>query len=198
MKQALDRGLAQLHHDLPALLAIVLSVAPDGVIAWSWSRDHEPGRALGYAALHRAATLCVDGPGEGQRLRRLLLMSDTTWITSRPLRDVDEEAGESGRRAYFVVTTAFRGDTQSGRAVVHAARVRDRIREVIDAQAQPQRLELRDALVELIVTDHEPLALLREVAFEAQLEPARLTCLEGLNLEEQRRLAACLQRRHRH
>lgn len=196
MKQTLDRAVAQVHQDLPTLLAVVLSVAPDGVIAWSWSRDLEPGRAVGYAALHRAATSCVDGPGVGQRLRRLLLMSDTTWVTSRPLRDSDED-GESGQRAYLVITTAFDGDIQRGLAVVHAARVRDRVRTCVDAQAQPKCVALRDALVELVLNDDQPLGLIRELASETQVDPAHLTCLDELDLEQQRRLAACIQRRQR-
>jgi hypothetical protein len=194
MKRALDDAFVEVADQLPTLLAVVLSVAPDGVIAWAWSRDHQPKRALAFAALQRTATLCLDGLEDGGQLERLLLTSDKTWIASRPLRD-REPGGERLDRAHLVLTTAFSGELQTGMSVVHGARVRARVRDIVDAHARVECLELRDRLVELLQTDAGGLDAMRELCDELGLEPAALARLAELEREPRRQLAVWLARR---
>lgn len=197
MKRALDDALAQLSEELPTLLAVVLSVAPDGVIAWAWSRNDEPEQALGFAALHRATTLCLEGLDEGEQLQRLLLTSTTTWVTSRPLLD-PSEPGQRRRREHLVLTTAFHGQLPAGMAVVHSARVRKRLSAIIDCLEHPEIVELREALIELVMSATDPLARVAALVHDAELDASMLAHLDQLGPEQRERLAASLGRQHRH
>ena len=195
MRQALDDAFADIAEEHPALLAVVLSIDPDATISWAWSSDHEPRRALGFAALHRAATMCLDGLEGEQRLHRLLLSSNASWIASRPLRSPEENGGSQLAGPHYVVTTAFCGDIQPGMAVVKTARLRDSIKQIVDAHAEPQCMELRDGLVELIAGEGDPLACLTELSKETEIGLAELTRLDQLSAPSRQALLAWLRPR---
>ena len=191
MRQALDDAFEQVAQELPTLLAMVLSIDPDATITWAWSSDHEPRRALGFAALHRAATMCLDGLDGQQQLQRLLLTSNLSWITSQPLHSPNDRLARAGR-PHFVVTTAFCGDIRAGAAVVQTARLRDRIKAIVDAHAEPRLVVLRDGLVELLTVHDDPLACLASLSEDTGIEVTDLGRLDRLSPQHQLSLTAWL------
>ncbi len=184
MRKALDDAFADISDELPTLLAMVLSIGPDATITWAWSCDHEPRRALGFAALHRAATMCLDGLDGEQPLQRLLLTSRASWISSQPLR-IPEDDSTQRRGPHFVVTAAFCGEIQAGMAVVQSARLRERIKAIVDIHREPDCVELRDALVELLSCEPAPVSCLAELSEDTGVAPAELGRLDLLNRQRQ-------------
>lgn len=176
MKRALDHALAELLPTVKGLRAVIVSASPDGVIAWCWSRDGKPDIALGFAALERAASRCIDDLGASQAGRSLLLTAKDAWVAAWPLY---EPTGED-TQPRLAVTTVFEGELQSGMVMVYGTRIRQHLREALDANADAGLDELRVALVERIVASQDPLTALAEASAAAQLEPLALTRLAQL------------------
>ena len=187
MKRTLDRALAEIQGSIRGLHAVVLSVAPDGLIAWCWSVDDKPEIALGFAALDRAATICLEGLGASQSSRNLLLTAADAWVAAWPL--YDDGVGEGGRER-LVITTVFRGGLQSGMVMVYGSRIRMHVRAALDEARAPRLQGLRARIAERLATTTRAGATLQSIADTAHLELRRLERLEDLSTDELRRLAA--------
>jgi len=190
VKRALDAAFEEVSAQLPRLHTVVLSVAPDGVVAWAWSRARRPEQGLGFAALQRAVTSCIDALDGDGRLERLLLTSDKSWVMSRPLRDDETRSGKS----HLVLTTAFSGELPAGMAMVQAARIRAQVRDIVDLHAQTELRSLRDELLERVRGDERGPGYLRSLCSELDLEPSALARFDQLDDEQRQRLAAWLER----
>lgn len=185
MRQTLDHAVQTTLAPLSGLRAVVLSVAPDGLIAWCWSRDNKPEIALGFAALDRAATLCLQGLGASQRSRSLLLSAEDVWVTSWPLYDSDDVA--PGRER-LVLTIVFGGNLRSGMVMVYATRVRAHMRAALDAARSQRCVRLRARLVDLVLNAPDASVALQDLARAAELELEQLGRLDQLDEAAQRRL----------
>lgn len=192
MKATLDRALAPLIGPISELRAVVLSIAPDGLLAWCWSRDDKPEVALNFAALDRAATTCLEDLGASQRGRSLLLTAEDTWVASWPLF---ESATEHEARPRLVITTMFSGQLQSGMVMLHGTRIRMQLRAVLTEARRPALIRLRQSIGEQLLASDDPVAALDELATEAGLELRRLTRLERLGDHELQKLEVALRRR---
>ena len=153
MKATLDRALAPLVGPIPELRAVVLSVAPDGLLAWCWSRDDKPEVALNFAALERAATTCLEDLGASQVGRSLLLTAKDSWVASWPLFDspTDLEA-----RPRLVITTVFSGELQSGMVMLHGTRIRMQLRAVLTEARKPALAQLRRSIGDRLLASDDP------------------------------------------
>ena len=169
---------------------MVLSVAPDGLIAWCWSRDDKPEIALGFAALERAATVCLQDLGASRGSRSLLLTAQDAWVASWPLSE-DEDEDEAGLgRGRLAVTTVFGGQLQSGMVMVYGTRIRVALQAAIE-EARGARIEgLRARIVDRLMTAPDVGEMMRSIADAACIELRRLERLEDLSSDELRRLAA--------
>jgi hypothetical protein len=194
MKQILNRALREILGPLTGLRAVVLSVAPDGLIAWSWSRDDRHEIALGFAALDRAATVCLEGLGASQRSRSLLLTAQDAWVASWPLYEIPEGEPNSERER-LVITTVFSGELQSGMVMVYGARVRLHIRAALDAAREPELARLRMQLVDHIHGSEDPAKALHDLARAAAIDLRRLDRLDQLSQAEARHLSELTQSR---
>ncbi len=105
MRTILDRSLEEFLGQLPGMRAVVLSVAPDGLLAWCWSRDSKPDIALGFAALDRAATACLENLGASQSSRSLLLTAEDAWVGVWPLDEDPEPGGPHRPRLVITIVT---------------------------------------------------------------------------------------------
>lgn len=188
VKKTLDRALASISGPLVGLRAVVLSAAPDGILAWSWSSDERHEAALGFVALDRAATICLEGLGASQSSRCLLLSAEDTWVASWPLFDASADVGRGRER--LVITTVFSGALQSGMVMVYGSRVRMQIRAALAVARTSELIELRSSLARALVAAAAPELALRELCAAADVELSRLQRLEDLSSEERRRLIA--------
>jgi hypothetical protein len=189
MKRTLDRALSEISGPMVGLRAVVLSAAPDGLIAWSWSRDdrHEP--ALGFAALDRAATMCLESLGASQRGRSLLLTAEDTWVGAWPLYDLD--GGEHGRER-LVITVVFSGALQAGLVMVYGSRIRMHLRVALDEAASAECVNLRAALIERVLMRHDAAFALGRIAEATGVELRRIARPELLSPDERRRLLSTI------
>lgn len=185
MKGTLDRALAEISAPMDGLRAVVLSAAPDGMIAWSWSCDDKHEAALGFAALDRAATLCLETLGAAQRGRSLLLCAEDTWVVAWPLHDLDthEPAGER-----LVITVVFAGALQTGLVMVYGARIRMQIRTTLDKVRDAEQDHYRKSLVERLLVREDAPSMLSQIATAAGIELRRIGRPELLNADERRRI----------
>jgi hypothetical protein len=190
MKCTLDDSIVRSLGSLNGLRAVVLSVAPDGLIAWCWSREHKPEIALGFAALDRAATICLEGLGASQQSRNLLLTAQDAWVASWPLDDTNDHKPGRARRGRLVLTTVFDGELLTGMVMVYGIRVRAVVRAALDAAREPTVMQLRRQIVDFVIAAPDPSVALRELAERSKLELRQLERLEQLSEAEQRRLEA--------
>jgi hypothetical protein len=190
MRRTLDHAVQTILAPLEGLRAVVLSVAPDGLIAWCWSRDDKPEIALGFAALDRAATVCLEGIGASHRSRNLLLSAEDAWIVSWPLYDDDEPI--SGRER-LVLTTVFSGNLRNGMVMVYGTRVRAHIRMAVDAARSQSCKQLRERLVDLVLNSPDASVALQDLANAAKIDLDQLDRLDQLGVDAQRRLLALLE-----
>lgn len=199
MKRVLDRALSELTGPIPELSAVVLSAAPDGLIAWCWTRDDKPEVALGFAALDRAATVCLEGLGASLRRRNLMLTAEDYYISAWPLyesNELDEHAaeGNQGRLpSRLVITMVFAGDIQRGMVLLHGTRIRLHLREALD-QAWERDRDLRTGLVELLSQAEEPVELIHRLVESSGVDLRRLSRLDALNTQERERVRAAIGR----
>lgn len=185
MIRTLDRAIAELVGPIPGLRAAVLSVAPDSLIAWCWTRHDEPEVALNFARLDRAATVCLEALGASQQGRSMLLSAQDTWIAVWPLEEADPN--DDRLRARLVLTTVFSGDLQSGMVMVYGRRVVQHLRAAW-AKTQASGEQLREQLADLVLKADEPGVALERVAAGTAIELRRLERVEVLSDEEQQRL----------
>ena len=191
MKTVLDRAIGSMISGVKGLRAVVLSVAPDGLIAWSWSDDDKHDIALGFAALDRAATVCLGSLGASQASRSMLLTARDTWVAAWPLFDVDSRDCELLRER-MVITTVFAGELQTGMVMVYGSRVRLHIREALLAATDSGQRALRQALVRHLSEAADPCAALECLASDVDIDLRRLGCPEQLNPSERARLLSWL------
>lgn len=176
MKRTLDRAIADISAPMTGLRAVVLSAAPDGLLAWSWSNDGDPSVALGFAALDRAATMCLESLGASQRGRSLLLTAEDTWVGAWPLHDVEHSQG----RERLIVTVVFAGTLQAGLVMAYGARIRMHLRAALDQALAPEPARVRAALLEHVLTQDdaalalERLAAASDVPLRALAQPEQL------------------------
>lgn len=186
MNHILDRAIAEIAGPIPSLRAAVLSVAPDSLIAWCWTRHDEPEIALNCARLDRAATVYLEALGAAQQGRNMLVAAQDTWIAVWPLEE--PAANEDRLRPRLGLTTVFSGDLQSGMVMVHGRRVLQHLRAAW-AKTQAGGEPLRDQLADLVLTADDPGLALERVATASAIELRRLERVEVLSDEEQQRLA---------
>ena len=186
MIRTLDRAIAELVGPIPSLRAAVLSVAPDGLVAWCWSREAEREIALHFARLDRAATLCLESLGAAPESRSMMLSARDTWVVAWPL--YEDGTDLSHGRARMVLTVVFSGELQNGMVVVYGRRVLTHLRTALDSAKLGRCAPLREQLVELILAADEPSAAIERLAAEADIELRRLERLDGLADDEQLRL----------
>lgn len=189
MRRTLDHAVQSILAPLEGLRAVVLSVAPDGLIAWCWSRDDKPEIALGFAALDRAATVCLEGIGASHRSRNLLLSAQDAWIVSWPLYDDELISG----RERLVLTTVFGGNLRNGMVMVYGTRVRAHIRMAVDAARSQACKQLRERLVDLVLNAPDASVALQDLANAAKIEIDQLDRLDQLGVDAQLRLLALLE-----
>ena len=187
MKTILDRALGGVHSGVKGLRAVVLSVAPDGLIAWSWSDNDKHDIALGFAALDRAATVCLESLGASQGSRSLLLTASDSWVASWPLFDRESLGGVESRQ-HLVITTVFAGELQNGMVMVYGSRVRTHIRDAVQTVREDEGEDIRAALVEHVRTAADGAMALQRLAAEFDMDVRRLSCPEQLGAQEQQRL----------
>ena len=187
MKTILDRALAGVLSEVKGLRAVVLSVAPDGLIAWSWSDNDKHEIALGFAALDRAATVCLESLGASQGSRSLLLTASDSWVASWPLFDL-EGLGDVEIRQRLVITTVFAGELQNGMVMVYGSRVRRHIREAVKVVREDEDEDMRAALVEHVRAADDGAMAVQRLAAELDIEVRRLGCPEQLGARERQRL----------
>ena len=191
MKTVLDRAIGSMLSGVKGLRAVVLSVAPDGLIAWSWADDDKHDIALGFAALDRAATVCLGSLGASQASRSMLLTARDTWVAAWPLFDVDSQEGEPLRER-LVITTVFAGELQTGMVMVYGSRVRLHIRDTLLAATEEDKRALRQALVSHLSEAADPCAALECLAKDVDIDLRRLGCPEQLHSSERARLLSWL------
>lgn len=184
MRRTLDHALADIRSSIKGLRAVVLSAAPDGLIAWCWSSDGRPDVALGFAALDRAATLCLDGLGDSLQARNLLLAANNAWVAAWPLF----EPAARGPREHLVITTVFTGELQDGMVLVYGNRIRVHLREALVGVRSGELGELRRELVDTLEASDDPATRLRELAGGAGLESTSLARPEQLAGTDRQRL----------
>ncbi len=189
MIRSLDRAIAELVGPIPALRAAVLSVAPDGLIAWCWSREAESDVSLNFARLDRAATTCLEALGAAREGRSMMLCARDTWVVSWPLHDDSDPHDGAGEGSRMVLTVVFSGELQNGMVLVYGRRVLAQVRKALDDARAGRCDALREQLVELIVAADDPSAALEQLAAEAEIDLRRLERLEALTQPEQLRLA---------
>ena len=188
MKRTLDKAIRTMQSTmgpLEQLRAVVLSVSPDGLVAWCWSREQKPEIALGFAALDRAATQCLDGLGASRNLSNLLLRTQGVTVAAWPLYDGEER--KPGREQ-LVLTTVFDGDLNGGYVMAYGMRVRAHIRKELDAARTQSCMQLRAKLIEFGLAAANPTHALRELADSSDLEFDQFGRLEELSGDEQERL----------
>ena len=186
MRRTLDNSLQRVLGSLEGLRAVVLSVAPDGLIAWCWSREDKPEIALGFAALDRAATICLEGLGASQNARNLLLTTQDAWVASWPLYDVEDF---SPGRERLVLTTVFDGKLRNGMIMVYGMRVRAQIRTAMNTARAQACMQLRAQLVDFMLAAPDPGAALRDLATTTKLELDQLEHIDQLSEDERQRVA---------
>lgn len=187
MNRSLDRAIAELVGSIPALRAVVLSVAPDGLIAWCWSRDGEAEIALGFARLDRAATACLESLDASRQGRSLMLNAKDTWIVSWPMED-DAAANDTSVTARMVMTAVFSGELQNGMVLLYGRRVLAQLRDVLQQGNTGRAARVREQLVELVALSSDPGAAIERLASDAAVDLRRLERLEALAETEQQRL----------
>jgi hypothetical protein len=185
MKGTLDRALAEIAAPMDGLRAVVLSAAPDGMIAWSWSRDDKHDAALGFAALDRAATLCLETLKASPRGRSLLLCAHDTWVAAWPLHEVapHEPLGER-----LVITVVFEGALQTGMIMINGGRIRMQIRTALDKVRDAEQDHYRTTLVDSVLVREDPAGTLSRIAAAAGIDLRRIGRPELLNADERRRI----------
>lgn len=188
MKVILDHALAEVSSGIQGLRAIVLSVAPDGLIAWSWTADDDPSIALGFAALDRAATVCLAELGAAEQSRSLLLTANGVWIAAWPLFEREEDTTPQR----LVITTVFEGDLQSGMVMVYGTRVRTQLAAAMREARTRQASAARRALVDHLSQSTDPGSTLRSLAAELDMELQRFACIEQLDPPSLQRITAHL------
>ncbi len=192
MIRSLDRAIAELVGPIPALRAAVLSAAPDGLIAWCWSRQGEPEIALEFARLDRAATACLEALGAAPESRSLLLTAKDTWVVASPLEELGVELQTNAR---LVLTIVFSGELQNGMVVVYGRRVLGHLRAVLRQVMSERNAGLRERLVELLVQADDPLDAIEQVAGDAGVGLRALERIEALDDAQHQRVAAATGRR---
>jgi hypothetical protein len=185
MKGTLDRALAEIAAPMDGLRAVLLSAAPDGMIAWSWSCDDKHEAALGFAALDRAATLSLETLGASQRGRSLLLCAEDTWVAAWPLHDLGPHERRGER---LVITVVFAGSLQTGLVMVLGSRIRMQIRMALDKVRDAEQDGYRKTLVDLVLVREEAAAALSEIAVTAGVDLRRIGRPELLNHDERGRI----------
>lgn len=189
MKRTLDRALAEISSPMNGLRAVVLSAAPDGLIAWSWSSDERHDAALGFAALDRAASMCLEQLGASQRGRSLLLTAEDTWVGAWPLHDLD---GRDAGRERLVITVVFSGTLQAGLVMVYGSRIRMHLRVALDEALTQETTDLRALLVERVLRGENAANHLERIADVSEVQLRRLARPELLSPDEQRRVVAAV------
>ncbi|NVB42566.1 hypothetical protein G6O69_32380 [Pseudenhygromyxa sp. WMMC2535] len=186
MKPSLDRALAEIIGPMEGLRAVVLSIAPDGLIAWSWERNAKHDIALGFAALNRAASTCFESLGASQRDRSVLLNAKNSCVAVWPLEELAEtDTLENGR---MTLTVVFSGRMQSGMVMLYGNRIRLHLRQALAAARCDELSALRSELVELLEGSEEPDALLAKLSQDGGVELRRLARLEALSERERTHL----------
>lgn len=185
MKAILDRALAEIAAPMDGLRAVVLSAAPDGMIAWSWSRDDKHEGALGFAALDRAATLCLENLKASPRGRSMLLCAEDTWVAAWPLYELAprERMGER-----LVITVVFAGALQTGMVMLYGGRIRMHIRTALAKVRDAEQEYYRKTLVDRVLVREDAAATLIQVATAAEVDLRRIGRPDLLNVEERERV----------
>jgi hypothetical protein len=184
VKRTLDRAIAEISAPMTGLRAVVLSAAPDGLLAWAWSNDGDASIALGFAALARAATMCLESLGASQRGRSLLLTAEDTWVGAWPLHEL--EAGHGRER--LVVTVVFAGTLQAGLVMVYGARIRTHLRMALEQALAPEPDRIRAALLEHVLTHDDVGLALERVAAACDVPVRALARPEQLGADERTRV----------
>ncbi len=186
MKRILDRALGEVAKPLVGLQAVVLSVAPDGLIPWSWSNDGKHEFALGLVALDCAATSCLEHLGASQASRSLLLKANNTWISSSPLDDVGVCGGGGSGRLF--ITTLFTGELQGGMVTIYGSWIRRRVGAALSCALSTELVRLRASLVDYVFAAEDVDTALQDLAVAADIGLRRLARLDRLTPDERRRL----------
>ncbi len=196
MKRTLDGALSEILGPMPELQAVLLSAAPDGLIAWYWSRDEDPDIALGFAALDRTATACLEGLGASRRERNLLLTAENVFIAAWPLEESPPKTAEVQVESSsgLVLTAVFTGGLQRGMVLLHGSRVRLHIRRALE-EARARNPALRAALLGLLCQAEQPAELLVSLAEATNIGLRRIERPETLNRHEQSTLSTEIARR---
>lgn len=184
MKRDFEQALAELLPATKGLRAVIVSAAPDGLIAWCWSRDDKPDIALGFAALERAAARCIDELGASQQGRSMLLTAQNVWVASWPLGE-----SRSDERSHLVVTTVFEGQLQNGMIMLYGQRIRQRLSELLRDR---ELAALRRSLAAHMHAAEDPLAALRELAAATGLDPLGMDQLSALSPASRARLQSAI------
>jgi hypothetical protein len=185
MKGTLDRALGEICAPMDGLRAVVLSAAPDGMIAWSWSCDDKHEAALGFAALDRASTICLETLGASQRGRSLLLCAQDTWVAAWPLHDLGTQEHKGER---LVITVVFAGALQTGLIMIYGARIRMQIRMAVDKVRDADQASYRKTLIDRVLVHEDAAATLTQIAAIAGIDLRRIGRPELLNADERRRI----------
>lgn len=190
MDATLERTLAKLGAAIPQLQAVVLSAAPDGLIAWCWTRDRQADIALGFAALDRAAAQCLEGLGSDLDSRSLMLTTDAHSVCAAPLREVGEVGRELSPK--LVLTSVFAGEIQRGMVMLHGTRIRMRVREALDGvwAGGPWRREL----AEFLLGREAPELALARLSETSGVELQRLSHASELDARERESVRAAIDR----
>jgi len=192
MIRSLDHAIAELIGPIPELRAAVLSVAPDGLVGWCWSREAEPEISLCLTQLERAVSACQEALGAARDSRSLMLTAKDTWVVARPLRDTSADDGQTCVR--LILTIVFSGDLQTGMVISHARRVFAHLSAAVDNASQGWCEQLRAQLLELVLSADDASAMIEHLAADAAIELRRLDRIETLGEQEQLRLAAAIER----
>lgn len=170
---------------MSGLRAVVLSASPDGMIAWSWACDDKHEGALGFAALDRAATTCLESLGASPGGRSLLLCAQDTWVVAWPLYDLAPHGDRSER---LVITVVFAGELQTGLVMVYGARIRMQIRSALDNVRDAEQERYRRTLIDRVLVDDDAAGKLSQIAAVAGVDLRRIGRPELLNADERRRI----------
>jgi hypothetical protein len=165
------------------------------MIAWSWSCDDKHEAALGFAALDRAATICLETLGASQRGRSLMLCAEDTWVAAWPLHELGthEHVGER-----LVITVVFAGALQTGLVLIYGARIRMQIRMAVDKLRDADQEHYRNTLVDHVLEHEDAAATLTQIATTAGIDLRRIGRPELLNPDERRRILQIAQTRPAH
>lgn len=185
MKATLDRALADTSQSMTGLCAVVLSAAPDGLIAWSWSRDGRHDGALGFTALDRAATVCLESMKASERGRCLVLSCEDTWVLAWPLHE-----NASTERERLVITTVFAGTLEAGMGMfmVWSSRIRKQIALTLNGLLDRDYQHYRTILAERMLARDDAVATLRGIATAAGVDLQRIGRPELLDHDERSRV----------